>query len=714
MTLTVTPNPVKIGNGVAIVGAGFTPDVQTRIKLDNNTIETFISEPDGSFAVGAIVSTIPKTQTVLVQQFTANAWHNVGSVTVSVVGAGPTISQVIATAIMQNGATVSWTLNEKATGQVEYGLTTAYGNLSTPETSLNYSAHVQKLSGLSPNTLYHFRVKSTNAAGGTSVSGDFTFITLASTSLPPAPTLTGTVGTVVGTASDNLTWTGGTNVATYRVYRDGVLIASPNTPNFTDTDVVSGQTYAYQVSAVNAAGEGPKSNTVSVTPVIVQPVPPPQTPLQIIALSATPTGDGATISWSLSANATGQVAYGPTSSYGSLTTKESNLVSSHTQTIKNQGSASVIHFQVISTDANNNTVKSDDATFTVLTANTPPPPPPPSTGRPWPLPTVNNTVSVPSSIDKTGATDVTAALNSFLNGVPNNSTINFPPAPAIYKISSCLDLRGKSNWIVEGNGCTLNNVGNANSGDANTKSFWATQIPTVHSGAASAHITIRNFTAKGASPSPGTFQSGEFAAFLHVYGNPAEVYSTTTGCYFEVSGITASGLFGDLVTLNQAANFAWVHDNNVIDCGRNSVSVVWAANVLIESNQFGKIGYSTFDIEPESGSGGTGVFNIIFRNNTCGSWTNTFLSAAGSTTDIHDVIIDGNTITNGTLFTIINVARRENITFTNNVSKKTGSGPLLQFVHVDGLVVQHNTQPLSSGSLVSISDCPGAVITPNP
>ena len=74
-----------------------------------------------------------------------------------------------------------------ATGQVQYGKTTAYGTSTTPETSFNYSTHVQAISGLSAGTLYHFRVSSTNAGGATATSGDQTFTTPAA---PPAPTPT--------------------------------------------------------------------------------------------------------------------------------------------------------------------------------------------------------------------------------------------------------------------------------------------------------------------------------------------------------------------------------------------------------------------------------------------------------------------------------------------------------------------------------------------
>jgi hypothetical protein len=73
------------------------------------------------------------------------------------------------------GATIGWTTNEPSDTQVQYGLTTSYGS-----TALNpalQTSHSQVISGLAPNTWYHFRVKSRDAAGNLGVSGDYRFKT---------------------------------------------------------------------------------------------------------------------------------------------------------------------------------------------------------------------------------------------------------------------------------------------------------------------------------------------------------------------------------------------------------------------------------------------------------------------------------------------------------------------------------------------------------
>jgi hypothetical protein len=88
----------------------------------------------------------------------------------------PAISGVTAVNISESAATITWTTSEAADTQVEYGATTAYGQ-TTALVSTMGTAHSQTISSLAPQTLYHYRVKSKDAAGNLAVSGDFTFTT---------------------------------------------------------------------------------------------------------------------------------------------------------------------------------------------------------------------------------------------------------------------------------------------------------------------------------------------------------------------------------------------------------------------------------------------------------------------------------------------------------------------------------------------------------
>ena len=98
----------------------------------------------------------------------------------------PVISNVQASAITGSGATITWTTDEPSNSVVEYGLTTSYG--STTSNSTNVTSHTIQLSGLSAHTLYHYRVKSTDAASNTATSADHSFQTGGTTNYAPTAT----------------------------------------------------------------------------------------------------------------------------------------------------------------------------------------------------------------------------------------------------------------------------------------------------------------------------------------------------------------------------------------------------------------------------------------------------------------------------------------------------------------------------------------------
>ncbi len=117
----------------------------------------------------------------------------------------PVISNVASSGITQNSATITWTTDEASNSVVEYGLTTSYG--STTSNATNVTSHSIGLSGLSASTLYHYRVKSTDAANNTATSGDFTF----TTSAPPAdvtpPVISNIQSSSITQTTATITWT---------------------------------------------------------------------------------------------------------------------------------------------------------------------------------------------------------------------------------------------------------------------------------------------------------------------------------------------------------------------------------------------------------------------------------------------------------------------------------------------------------------------------
>ncbi len=142
---------------------------------------------------------------------------------------GPTTAQTAITnsaaGITSTTATLNGTVNPNgisATVQFDYGTTTSYGTTVTASQSpvtgssnVNVSAN---LTGLTPNTLYHFRCWATNAAG-TTYGADSTFTTLNngaaqdSVSLPTFTRVQGAPPEWIDVAVSNLT---GQNVSAFQ------------------------------------------------------------------------------------------------------------------------------------------------------------------------------------------------------------------------------------------------------------------------------------------------------------------------------------------------------------------------------------------------------------------------------------------------------------------------------------------------------------------
>jgi hypothetical protein len=181
------------------------------------------------------------------------------------------LSSIAAGSVTSTGATITWTTNEAATTQVDYGTTTAYGASTALNSSL-LTAHSAALAGLQAATTYHFRVRSADAAGNAAVSGDRTFTTMA------APDTTGP--TISNLASGNLTPTSAvitwsTNEPATSAVEYGLTTAygqqSPASATLatdhreTLTGLTVGATYHIRVQSADAAGNVSRSTDLVVS-----------------------------------------------------------------------------------------------------------------------------------------------------------------------------------------------------------------------------------------------------------------------------------------------------------------------------------------------------------------------------------------------------------------------------------------------------------------
>ena len=171
--------------------------------------------------------------------------------------------------------------------------------------------------------------------------------------------------TADGPTRVTLTWTASTDnqgVIGYTVFRDGVRLASTSTPGFVDSTVVPSTAYAYTVTAYDGAGNtSPVSNRAPVT------TPGDTTPPVVSNVRVIPSSTSAVVTWTTDEPSTSQVQYGADSGYGSSTTIDNALVTSHSQTVSGLSPTTTYHFQVRSSDAASNVATSADGTFTTTT-----------------------------------------------------------------------------------------------------------------------------------------------------------------------------------------------------------------------------------------------------------------------------------------------------------------------------------------------------------
>ncbi|MCZ6678834.1 MAG: fibronectin type III domain-containing protein [Candidatus Poribacteria bacterium] len=94
---------------------------------------------------------------------------------------GPQPSKVEAVA-KDDSVTITWKANETATGEIEYGESTAYGSVA--QSGKARIAHSVQLTGLKPETTYHYRIKVTDLDREVFTSSDLTFQTEAKEAEP--------------------------------------------------------------------------------------------------------------------------------------------------------------------------------------------------------------------------------------------------------------------------------------------------------------------------------------------------------------------------------------------------------------------------------------------------------------------------------------------------------------------------------------------------
>jgi hypothetical protein len=178
--------PTKgIVRGTVTRQAGGTAVYNASISINTTPARNQKTEPHGKFA---FFETIPGSYTITATATdlgvaTTNVTITAGAnLAVNLVlppdSTPPVITGVGTSNLTDTSVIIRWSTDESANSAVDYGLTPSYG--STVSNATMMLNHAVSLTSLTPNTTYHYRVRSRNSAGLQTNSADFTF-----TSNPP-------------------------------------------------------------------------------------------------------------------------------------------------------------------------------------------------------------------------------------------------------------------------------------------------------------------------------------------------------------------------------------------------------------------------------------------------------------------------------------------------------------------------------------------------
>ncbi|MEW6142748.1 MAG: Ig-like domain-containing protein [Chloroflexota bacterium] len=335
-------------------------------------------------AVGSIGTTTNLTVTIqsLGDQDGNDLTGTAQNCTVNVVGNPPTVTTEAATNVAITTATLNGNLTNLGGATTvnvnfEYGTTTSYGTQTTAEAKTATGTFSANVTGLTPNTLYHYRARGVGQATGT--GADATFTTQAAT--PPSVT-TGTatnVASTTATLGGNLTSLGtATTVNVSFNYGTTTGYGTSTTPQAMTatgaytaniTGLTGATLYHFQAAANgglhgNATGADATFTTTAQPPTVTT-----TAATNIQTTSATLNGNLTSLGTATTVNV--NFEYGTTTSYGTTTTAEAKTATgTFSANITGLTPATTYNYRAKADGGAHGTANGDNVTF--IAGATPP------------------------------------------------------------------------------------------------------------------------------------------------------------------------------------------------------------------------------------------------------------------------------------------------------------------------------------------------------
>jgi hypothetical protein len=299
------------------------------------------------------------------------------------------------------------------------------------------------------------------------------------------------------------------------------------------------------------------------------------------------------------------------------------------------------------------------------------------------------TFAVPGTIDATCADDVTGALQSFVDQLPDHATVTFTK-DGCYRIEGTLELERRSRLVLDGNGATLRATTAGSGGRLQVRSRSHLSIRN------SSDVVVRDLTVQGANPHAGLAPDAYQPAL-----EAQHAFALLGDDGVTLDHVGAHDVYGDFVYVGGAggpSRNVTIEHSVFARSGRQGISVTDGENVSIVDNRIDDVARSVIDLEPNVRSGV--VRGIRIERNTTGRARNFWLADKGAGVNVGDVVVTGNTMhaPTGALVIVVGpkFGRRGPFSFVGNrlttdasVTDARAKGAFL-FSHVTGVTLRDN------------------------